>query len=155
MARNCWENPQSPRFRQQQYSGPPGSPRGALGPTTLINIVSQLAETTIDSATLERNKELPVLKLNFSKLVREEVTCGKRRVMAVVDTGAALKVISSELPQESQFVLRPWNGPRVVMAMRASDTDGSSYHFSQSQNGNGNGRSGGIPNGWNLFDFRQ
>jgi predicted aspartyl protease len=70
----------------------------------------------MDSATLERNKELPILKLDFSKLVREEVTCGKRRVMAVVDTGAALTVISPELLQESQFVLRPWIGPRVVMA---------------------------------------
>jgi hypothetical protein len=36
--------------------------------------------------------------------------------MAVVDTGAALTVISPELLQESQFVLRPWIGPRVVMA---------------------------------------
>jgi predicted aspartyl protease len=70
----------------------------------------------MDSATVERNKELPILKLDFSKLVREEVTCGKRRVMAVVDTGAALTVISPELLQESQFVLRPWIGPRVVMA---------------------------------------
>jgi hypothetical protein len=82
MARNCWESP----FRQQQYSGPSGPPRGASGPTTPINIVSQLAKTTMDSATLERNKELTILKLDFSKLVREEVTCGKRRVMAVVDT---------------------------------------------------------------------
>ena len=116
IARNCWENPQSPRFRQQQYSGPPGPSRGASGPTTPINIVSQRAETTKDSSTPEVNKELPIHKLDFSKLIREEVTCGKRRVMAVVDTGAALTVISPELLHESQFVLRPWNGPRDVMA---------------------------------------
>jgi hypothetical protein len=36
--------------------------------------------------------------------------------MGVVDTGAALTVILPELLQESQYVLRPWNGPRVVMA---------------------------------------
>ncbi len=70
---------------------------GAPGPTTPINIVPQLAETTMDSVSLESNKELPILKWDFSKLVREEVTCGKRRVMAVVDTGAALTVICPEL----------------------------------------------------------
>jgi hypothetical protein len=36
--------------------------------------------------------------------------------MAVVNTGAALTVISSELLRESQFVMRPWDGPWVVMA---------------------------------------
>jgi hypothetical protein len=55
MARNCWENPQSPSFRQQQYSGPPGQSRGASGPTAPINIVSQLAKTT---ATISVNHKM-------------------------------------------------------------------------------------------------
>ena len=46
---------------------------GMSGPTTPVNIVSQLAETKMDLATLEINEELPILKLDFSKLVREEV----------------------------------------------------------------------------------
>ncbi|XP_045034364.1 uncharacterized protein LOC123475563 [Daphnia magna] len=116
MARNCWENPQSARFRQRSYSGPPGPQRGPLGPPAPINIVSQLAETTADSSSQEEIKEQPILRLDFSKLIREEVTCGTRQVMAVVDTGAALTVISPELLRASQFVLRPWDGPRVVMA---------------------------------------
>ena len=40
---------------------------GVPGPNRPINIVSQLAETTMDSATLGRNKEFLILKLDFSK----------------------------------------------------------------------------------------
>ena len=116
MTRHCWENSHSHHFRQQQYSSLPGPLREASGPTTLINIVSQLGETTMDSSTPQVKKELPILKLDFRNSVKEEVTCRKRRVMAVVNTGVALTVISPELLHESQFVLRPWNGPRVVMA---------------------------------------
>jgi predicted aspartyl protease len=87
-----------------------------LGYPTPINIVSQLAEPSANSSTQDVLKEQPILKLDFSKLIREEVTCGTRQVMAVVDTGAALTVISPELLKESQFVMRPWDGPRVVMA---------------------------------------
>ena len=36
--------------------------------------------------------------------------------MAVVDTGVALTVISLVLLRASQFVMRPWDGPRVVLA---------------------------------------
>ncbi|XP_045036885.1 uncharacterized protein LOC123477568 [Daphnia magna] len=60
--------------------------RGPLGPPAPINIVSQLAETTADSSTQEEIKEQPILRVDFSKLIREEVTCGTRQVMAVVDT---------------------------------------------------------------------
>ncbi|KAK4021536.1 hypothetical protein OUZ56_003451 [Daphnia magna] len=100
----------------KELQGPSGPQRGPLGPPAPINIVSQLAETTADSSTQDEIKEQPILRLDFSKLIREEVTCGTRQVMAVVDTGAALTVISPELPRASQFVMRPWDGPWVVMA---------------------------------------
>ncbi|KZR96455.1 Uncharacterized protein APZ42_009191, partial [Daphnia magna] len=116
MARNCWENPQSARFRQRPYSGPPDPQRGPLGPPASINIVSQLAETTADSSKQDEIKEQPILRLDFSKLIREGVTCGTRQVIAVVDTGAALTVISPKLLRASQIVMRPWDGPRMVMA---------------------------------------
>ncbi|KZS16046.1 Uncharacterized protein APZ42_018256 [Daphnia magna] len=84
MARNCWENPQSTRFRPRPFSGPPGSQREPLGPPVPINIESQLAETTTDSSTQDEIKKQPILRLDFSKLIRKEVTCGTRQVMAVV-----------------------------------------------------------------------
>ncbi|EFX64432.1 hypothetical protein DAPPUDRAFT_118184 [Daphnia pulex] len=48
--------------------------RGALGPPAPINIVSQLAETTADSSTQDEIKEQPILRMDFSKLIRKEVT---------------------------------------------------------------------------------
>ncbi|KAI9560573.1 hypothetical protein GHT06_011521 [Daphnia sinensis] len=105
MARNCWEIPQSPRFRQKLYSGLSGPQKGASGPPASINIVSQLAETTAEASTKDEIKEQPILRLDFSNLIREEFTCGTRQVMAVVDTGEALKVISPELLRASQFVM--------------------------------------------------
>jgi hypothetical protein len=38
--------------------------------------VSQLAETPADSSIPDKIKEQPILRLDFSKLIREEVTCG-------------------------------------------------------------------------------
>jgi hypothetical protein len=82
MAWNCWDNPQSARFRQRPYPGPPSPQKGALGHTAPINIVSQLAEPSANSSTQDVLKEQPILKLDFSKLIREEVTCGTRKVMS-------------------------------------------------------------------------
>jgi hypothetical protein len=65
-----------------------------LGPTAPINIVFQLVEITADSSTQNEIKKQPILRLDFSKLIRE-VTCGTQQVMAVVDTGAAQTVILS------------------------------------------------------------
>ena len=46
----------------------------------------------------------------------DEVKCGPESVLAVVDTGAAVTVISPQLLEKTQFRASPWTGPRIIMA---------------------------------------
>ena len=59
---------------------------------------------------------LPGLKFDCSRLVTDEVKCGPESVLAVVDTGAAVTVISPQLLEKTQFRASPWTGPRIIMA---------------------------------------
>ena len=58
----------------------------------------------------------PVLVLDFSKLVTERVMCGAEEVQAIVDTGAAVTVISPALLKKTKFKLMPWTGSKILMA---------------------------------------
>ena len=53
-----------------------------------MNVVSESMPAVHSPATL------PILHVDFSRLVTEVVECGAASVLAVVDTGAAVTVIS-------------------------------------------------------------
>ena len=54
--------------------------------------------------------------LDVSKLITSNVLCGSVAILAIVDTGAAVTVISPELLAKAGFQLKAWTGPRILMA---------------------------------------
>ena len=81
-----------------------------------VNSVTCSVQKSLGPPVKNRLPDQPVLLLDFSKLVTESVFCGSQNVLAVVDTGAAVTVISPQLQQRTEFALCPWVGPRIVMA---------------------------------------
>lgn len=57
-----------------------------------------------------------LFRVDLSRLIIEEVVCAGTGIPAVVDTGAAITVISPKLVSELGLVIRPWDGPGVKMA---------------------------------------
>ncbi|KAI9552626.1 pol polyprotein [Daphnia sinensis] len=57
--------------------------------------------------------ETYVFNLNPARLIKETVKCGKVAATALIDTGAAVTVISPELLEKTEFVKKPLNGPKI------------------------------------------
>ncbi|KZS03675.1 Uncharacterized protein APZ42_033546, partial [Daphnia magna] len=51
-----------------------------------------------------------------SRLIKEIVTCGPVITNAVVDTGAAISVMSPTLLHRTGYLLQEWHGPAIVLA---------------------------------------
>lgn len=58
----------------------------------------------------------PILRIDLSRMVMEEVLCGSLPVKAMIDTGAAVSVISPGLVNTLALPVVPWEGPCIAMA---------------------------------------
>ena len=62
-----------------------------------------------------RDTQSPRSWLKFG-LVLKTVQCKGQVVEAVIDTGAAVTVISPQLAETLVCSLAPWEGPKIIMA---------------------------------------
>jgi hypothetical protein len=67
----------------------------------------------------ECDKEIPLLKIDVAQLLVENVTIGKdeaeREIEAVIDTGAAVSIVSPRIAADLALELKTWEGPSIVM----------------------------------------
>ncbi|XP_046639982.1 uncharacterized protein LOC124321118 [Daphnia pulicaria] len=70
----------------------------------------------------ECDKEIPLLKIDVAQLLVENVTIGKdgaeREIEAVIDTGAAVSIVSPRIAADLALELKTWGGPSIVMVNR-------------------------------------
>ncbi|KZS10306.1 Uncharacterized protein APZ42_025260 [Daphnia magna] len=111
IARYCFANPESYNFRTNTQQG--GGPKTNQRQWPVNNL---MVSQTQQNRTLEEQQGAPLLVLGMSKLIKEWVTCGTTQVMAIVDTGAAISVISPKLLAATAFIIQPWKGPNILMA---------------------------------------
>ncbi|KAI9565302.1 hypothetical protein GHT06_009090 [Daphnia sinensis] len=104
IARHCFRNPESPNYKAPKQDG-----ASAATPT---------ANTAVNLATQAPNVQEEKHLLNFdgTNLIKEPVFCGEVKTTAVIDTGAAVTVISPELLKKTQFVQQPWDGSGIILA---------------------------------------
>ncbi|KZS20370.1 Uncharacterized protein APZ42_012952 [Daphnia magna] len=57
--------------------------------------------------------ETYVFNLNSARLIKESVRCVKVVATTLIDTGAAVTVISPELLEKTEFVKKPLSGPKI------------------------------------------
>jgi hypothetical protein len=93
--------------RGGQQPGPPPQQRKSGAGQQLIGLIG-----TEDRNTEE--KVWPVLKIDFKRLVVQDVLCGGRRIPAVIDTGATVSVCSQKLVEELKLTVRPWRANDLV-----------------------------------------
>ncbi|KZR95477.1 Uncharacterized protein APZ42_010788, partial [Daphnia magna] len=105
IARNCFKNPES-----EQYRGPLKD--AAAGATAKGNLSINL---TVPDTLEEKmaDPEMIVFNLNPARLIKEAVRCGEITATALIDTGAAVTVISPELLEKTEFVKKPLVGPKI------------------------------------------
>ncbi|KAK4006675.1 hypothetical protein OUZ56_011833 [Daphnia magna] len=74
----------------------------------------------ISTSDEEDDKEIPLLQIDAGQLLTEELTIGTndttKKTKAVIDTGAAVSIISPKLTAEMALELQTWGGPQIVMA---------------------------------------
>jgi hypothetical protein len=67
----------------------------------------------------ECDKEIPLLKIDVAQLLVENVAIGKngaeREIEAVIDTGAAVSIVSPRIAADLALELKTWGGPSIVM----------------------------------------
>jgi hypothetical protein len=63
-----------------------------------------------------KNSDNTLLLSYMSQLIKEKVLCGSVEIMAVVDTGAAVSVLSTALLRRTSYPLCDWNGLAIVLA---------------------------------------
>ncbi|XP_045035969.1 uncharacterized protein LOC123476958 [Daphnia magna] len=73
----------------------------------------------ISTSDEEDDKEIPLLYIDVGQLLTEEVTIGtndtEKKTEAVIDTGAAVSIISPKLTAEITLELKTWEAPQIVM----------------------------------------
>ncbi|KZS07352.1 Uncharacterized protein APZ42_028912 [Daphnia magna] len=73
----------------------------------------------ISTSYEEDDKEIPLQKIDAGQLLTEEVTIGTNdtteKTEAVIDTGAAVSIISPKLTAKMAQELKNWDGPQIVM----------------------------------------
>jgi late competence protein required for DNA uptake (superfamily II DNA/RNA helicase) len=82
---------------------------------TQRNTTIALMSTSDDAC----DKEIPLLKIDVAQLLVENVTIGKngaeREIEAVIDTGAAVSIVSPRIAADLALELKTWGGPSIVM----------------------------------------
>ncbi|KAK4021208.1 hypothetical protein OUZ56_003127 [Daphnia magna] len=98
IARYCFKNPESPNYK---------APTRDTAPAT-----TSTANAAVNLATQAPNVQEEKHLLNFDEtnLIKYPVNA-----TAVVDTGAAVTVISPELLKKTQFVQQPWDGSGIIL----------------------------------------
>nr|CAH0112719.1 unnamed protein product [Daphnia galeata] len=82
----------------------------------------------------ECDKEIPLLKIDVAQLLVENVTIGKdgdeKEIEAVIDTGAAVSIVSPRIAVDLALELKTWGGPSIVMVngQRTPEEEESNYH---------------------------
>ncbi|KZS03393.1 Uncharacterized protein APZ42_033842 [Daphnia magna] len=73
----------------------------------------------ISTSDEEDDKEIPLLQIDAGQLLTEEVTIGtndtEKKTEAVIDTVAAVSIISPKLTAEMALEFKTWGGPQIVM----------------------------------------
>ncbi|KZS10437.1 Uncharacterized protein APZ42_025090 [Daphnia magna] len=73
----------------------------------------------ISTSDEEDDKDIPLLQIDAGQLLTEEVKFGKndttKKTEAVIDTGAAVSIISPKLTAEMALELKTWGGPQLEM----------------------------------------
>ena len=105
IARSCFRNPES-----EQYRGPTRD----AAPTSTGNLPINSAVQVLNppERNLE-NSESYIFNVNSARLIREKVKCGQETAIALIDTGAAVTVITPELLQKTEFVKQPLTGSKI------------------------------------------
>jgi len=89
------------------------------GTTNSFNSISRvLARETEPNGHVEKalDHASGIFRVDFSRLITEEVTCTGKTISAIVDTGAAISVITPQKVSELGLEISPWDGPGVTMA---------------------------------------
>lgn len=68
-------------------------------------------------------EEIPLLNLNLNQLLTEKVQCKDVTITAVIDTSAAVSVITPSLMKMLNLTLEKSDGPGAIMV------NGGKYHF--------------------------
>ncbi|KZR95642.1 Uncharacterized protein APZ42_010518 [Daphnia magna] len=104
VAQHCLKNPESPNYKAPTRDTAPATPSTA---NTAVNLVTQ-------APNVQEEKHL--LNFDGTNLIKEPVFCGEVNATAVIDTGAAVTVISPELLKKTQFVQQPWSGSGIILS---------------------------------------
>jgi hypothetical protein len=90
-----------------QEPGPPPQQRQSGVGQQLIGLIGMEDRNT-------EEKVWPVRKIDFKRLVVQDVLCGGRRIPSVIDTGAEVSVCSPKLVEELKLTVRPWRANDLV-----------------------------------------
>ena len=117
MARNCRDNPDSvarspKKDASDDGSKTPSPPETKALPAKMISTTTDIQVKGIDT----HPPSAPVLRLDLSQMVIEEVQCGEVMVKAMIDTGAAVSVIAHNLVKLLSLSVTTWMGPQIAMA---------------------------------------
>jgi hypothetical protein len=119
VARFCRSKPVT-RTEDSSVAAPPLE--GATGsPTAQSARVPARIATVVLGQSTEQITGNPIavllVKVRATEgLVLKKVLCNKQEVEAVIDTGAAVTVISPQLAQNLACSLAAWDGPKIIMA---------------------------------------
>ena len=57
-----------------------------------------------------------IFRVDFDRLITEEVECAGKPIKALIDTGDAILVTTPQAVLELDLAVKPWNGPGVLIA---------------------------------------
>jgi len=84
----------------------------------LFNTMSEALprEMELDDSEVQDIDLTAIFRVDLSRLITEEVFCNGSPITAVIDTGAAISVMSPRAMSEIGLKLERWDGPGVTMA---------------------------------------
>ena len=137
---NCFLNPESSSYKGKPLAPPnvirsiPARPEENTNFDHPISILASCGPSNPQGRDQTRSeKSHTVLKIDFSRMIWERVTVfssvTSTPVQAVIDTGAAVSVITPELCTSLAMVPKPWTGPSLVMANGSPATPLGAVHL--------------------------
>lgn len=130
IARNCFQNPKSEKYK------PDWKPREKKEtPTSSLVTTPEKNKETTETVSVKlvsvaeeeekQPKEEPsqhVMLVDTSKLITANVICGGHMTDAILDTGAAVSVVSPKFLATTGFHLKQYSGPHIIMANGSTAT---------------------------------